>query len=100
MLALSVMIETFPEFTDQYREAVMRHAYNTMTNEVGCVQFTVHEHASDPDRFFLYEAYKSEKDLTEVHQTASYFKEFQDKTKSWVKSSQVERWASKAASKV
>lgn len=98
MIALSVMIETFPEFTDKYGEAVMRHARNTVVNEDGCLQFAVHRHAESPDRFFLYEAYRSEKDLTEIHEAAPYFKEFKELTASWVKAAQVDRWLAQTPS--
>lgn len=92
MIALSVMIETFPQFTDQYAEAVMRHARNTLNAENGCLRFAVHRHAEFPDRFFLYEAYKTAEDLFEVHEAAPYFREFKELTASWVKAAQADRW--------
>lgn len=92
MIALSVMIETLPEFTEKYSEAVMRHAHNTMIREDGCLQFAVHRHEKAPGRFFLYEVYKSEKDLKEVHEAAPYFKDFQELTAPWVKAKQADEW--------
>lgn len=92
MLVLSVFIETLPEHTESFRQAVLRHARNTLNNEKGCLHFTVHEHASTPGRFFLYEAYATRKDLEEVHKKAPYLKEFQDLTAPWIHNKQAELW--------
>ena len=92
MIALSVMVEVHPEFADKYREAVMRHANNSLTKEKGCLHFTVHEHAAEPGRFFLYEAYATREDLENVHAVAPYLEEFGELTAPWIKAKQLERW--------
>lgn len=92
MIAISVMVETHPEFSAQYREAALRHANNSLTNEKGCLAFSVHAHPGDPNRFFLYEAYASEKDLKEVHQVAPYMAEFKALTATWTKNKEIIVW--------
>lgn len=92
MLNISVMVEVYPEFLEQYREAVLRHANNTLTKEEGCLGFAVHVHESDPHRFFLYESYRSRKDFEEVHKVAPYLAEFGKLTGSWVKAKEILAW--------
>ena len=92
MLNISVMIEVHPEFRDQYREAVLWHANNTFATEEGCLGFAVHAHESDPNRFFLYESYRSRKDFEEVHKVAPYLAAFGQKTASWVKTKEILVW--------
>ena len=92
MIAISVMVEIHPEFSEKYRAAALRHANNSLTNEKGCLTFNVHAHPEDPNRFFLYEAYASEKDLKEVHQVAPYLAEFRELTTAWVKNKEIVVW--------
>lgn len=92
MRNISVMVTVRPEFADQYREAVLRHANNSLTNEEGCIGFAVHQHESDPCRFFLYESYRSPKDFEEVHKVAPYLAEFGNLTGPWVKDKKIVVW--------
>jgi quinol monooxygenase YgiN len=92
MLAISVMVETHPEFTEQYREAVLRHAHNCRSKEKGCLTFRVHSHPDDPNRFFLYEAYQTKNDFHEVHCATPYMAEFRKITESWTKSKEIIIW--------
>jgi len=92
MLNISVMVEVHPEFLEQYREAILWHANNTFTKEEGCLGFSVHVHEKDPNRFFLYESYRSRRDFEEVHKVAPYLAEFGKKTAPWVKSKEILVW--------
>lgn len=92
MINISVMVEVYPEFLEQYREAVLRHANNTLTKEEGCLGFAVHVHENDPHRFFLYESYRSRKDVEEVHKVAPYLAEFGKLTGAWVKAKEILVW--------
>ncbi|CAK7011404.1 MAG: hypothetical protein DELT_02100 [Desulfovibrio sp.] len=92
MIALSVMVEIHPEFAEQYREAVLRHAKNCLTNEKGCLAFTVHVLPEAPNRFFLYEAYATEKDLKEIHTATQYLAEFKELTAPWTKNKEIALW--------
>lgn len=92
MLALSVMVETYPEFSRQYLEAARGHAKNCLTREKGCLCFTVHANKKDPNRFFLYEKYAAKEDLTEIHNNTPYLASFRQVTESWVKSKEIILW--------
>lgn len=92
MIAISVMVEVFPEFARQYQEAALRHAHNSLSNETGCLAFNVYAHPENPNRFFLHEEYASEKDLNEVHKVAPYLQEFRKTTASWVKGKDSTVW--------
>ena len=92
MLHVTVMVETHPEFAAQYRDAIMRHARNSMSREEGCIGFAVHVHESDPSRFFLYESYRSRRDFEEVHVPAPYLAEVEALTAPWVKAKELFIW--------
>ena len=92
MLNISVMVEVHPEFVEQYAEAALRHANNSFTKEEGCLGFAVHKHETDPNRFFLYESYRSRKDFEEVHKVAPYLAEFGKLTTPWVKKKEIVVW--------
>ena len=92
MLTLSVMVDVHPGFADQYKETALRHANNSLTNEEGCLVFAVHQHEADPNRFFLYESYRSRKDFEEVHKLAPYLAEFGKLTAPWTKSVEILIW--------
>lgn len=92
MFTVSVMVTVHSEYREQYREAALRHANNTFTREEGCLGFAVHAHESDPDRFFLYESYRSRKDFEEVHKVAPYLAEFVKLTAPWTKTKEIAIW--------
>ena len=92
MLNVTVVAEVRPEFREQYKEAILRHAHNSFTREEGCLGFAVHCHESDPNRFFLYETYRSRKDFEDVHVVAPYLAEVNELTKPWVKTQELQIW--------
>lgn len=92
MLIVSVMAEVHPEFREQYKEAILCHANNSFTKEEGCLGFSVYSHESDPNRFFLYEIYRSRKDFEEVHVVAPYLAEVSALTKPWIKAQDMQIW--------
>ncbi len=89
---VSVMAEVHPEFRERYREAILRHAANSLAREEGCLGFAVHTHESDPNRFFLYETYRSRKDFEEVHAVAPYLAEVDALTDPWVRKKELFLW--------
>lgn len=92
MLAISVTVDVYPEFVEQFMEAALRHANNTYTKEEGCLGFAVHRHEKDPNRFFFYESYRSRKDFEEVHKVAPYLAEYGKLTAPWTKSKEILVW--------
>ena len=91
MLSLSVMIETHPEFSEQYHETIQRHAKNTLKNEEGCLGFAVHRLPGDANRFFLYECYSSQ-EVYEAHKKTAHLAEYQKITNAWVKTKEIAVW--------
>ena len=94
MLHVTVIADVFPEFREQYREAILRHAENSLNKEEGCLGFAVHCHESDPNRFLLYETYRSRKDFEEVHVVAPYLAEINALVKPWVRAQELHLWES------
>ncbi|SBV95437.1 Antibiotic biosynthesis monooxygenase [uncultured delta proteobacterium] len=92
MLAVSVLIEVYPEFIEQFMKAALRHANNTCAKEEGCLGFAVHRHENDPNRFFFYETYRSRKDFDDVHKVAPYLAEYNTLTAPWTKSKEILVW--------
>ena len=92
MLHVTVIAQLHPEFSEQYKEAMLRHANNSLTREEGCLGFVVHRHETDPDRFLLYETYRSRKDFEEVHVVAPYLAEVNALIEPWVKKQELHLW--------
>ncbi len=92
MLNLSVMVEVYPEYAEQFMEAALRHAGNTFAQEEGCLGFAVHRHEKDTNRFFFYESYRSRQDFEEVHKAAPYLAEYSALTAPWVKTKEILIW--------
>ena len=94
MLYVTVVAEVFPESRELYREAILGHAKNSLSKEEGCLGFTVHCHESDPNRFLIYETYRSRKDFEEVHVVAPYLAQINALVKPWVKTQELHLWSS------
>ena len=94
MLHVTVVAEVFPEFRELYRKAILGHAKNSLSKEEGCLGFAVHCHESDPNRFLLYETYRSRKDFEEVHVAAPYLAEINALVEPWVKAQELHLWDS------
>jgi (4S)-4-hydroxy-5-phosphonooxypentane-2,3-dione isomerase len=60
------------------REVLSRHAAASSA-EPGCVTFTAHQHADDPTRFVLYEAYVDEAAF-DHHRTTAHFRDNIERT--------------------
>jgi len=92
MLAISVMVETYPDFSQKYLEAARGQAKNSLTKEKGCLCFTVHTNKKDPNRFFLYEKYATKEDLMEIHNNTPYIAAYRELTEPWLKSKEIVIW--------
>jgi autoinducer 2-degrading protein len=73
MYVVCVTIVVKPEAVEQFIEATYDNAVNTR-KEPGNVRFDVLRAEEDPNRFFLYETYKSKDDFVRHQQTAHYLK--------------------------
>jgi autoinducer 2-degrading protein len=73
MFVVSVTIFVKPQFLAQFIEATMDNATNTRL-EPGNVRFDVLQAEADPNRFLLYEAYKTPDDFVRHQQTEHYLR--------------------------
>eukprot|EP00442_Polarella_glacialis_P050502 CAMPEP_0115071804 /NCGR_PEP_ID=MMETSP0227-20121206/13879_1 /TAXON_ID=89957 /ORGANISM="Polarella glacialis, Strain CCMP 1383" /LENGTH=152 /DNA_ID=CAMNT_0002458483 /DNA_START=50 /DNA_END=505 /DNA_ORIENTATION=- len=75
-LALVVNLEIAPEHLDGFAKVMLPHADNSR-KEYGCLRFDVLQVADAPNKFTLYEVYKSAEDL-EAHQKTDSFKRWKE----------------------
>ncbi|MEP6716791.1 MAG: antibiotic biosynthesis monooxygenase [Terriglobia bacterium] len=73
MLILHVDIHVKPEYLDEFRKATLENARNS-NQEPGIVQFDFVERTDDPNRFALWEVYRSEEAVAAHKLTAHYAK--------------------------
>lgn len=73
MYVVCVTIFVKPEQVKPFIEATLENARNTRL-EAGNLRFDVLQAEEDPNRFMLYEAYKTRGDFTAHQQTAHYLK--------------------------
>ena len=55
--------------------ALFRKLEEASRQELGCLMYVVHQHRSDPGRFFIYEQYRDEAAL-EAHRQSAHFQEY------------------------
>lgn len=94
MYALSVMFIIDSARSADFKEAALRHAANSKTNETGCLGFDVFVAENDPNRFYFHEVYVNKAAVEEVHNKALYMAEFAKKTKDWILSREILYWNS------
>lgn len=82
MLVVCVYVHVKPEFRQQFIEATLENARNTV-HEPGALRFDVLEQADDPNRFILYEVYKDEAGAAAHKETAHYAK-WRDTVGNWM----------------
>lgn len=64
------------EAREEFKRALLKNAESSR-KEPGCIDYIVHEDASDPTTLFLYEKYRTREDY-EYHRTTDHLKEFRD----------------------
>lgn len=90
MFVVTVDFKVTPDYTDQFRSAVLEQASNSLQEE-GCKQFDVCFDEQDPIRIFLYEVY-TDRDAFQSHKETPHFKNFGDTTRAWVEKKIVRTW--------
>ena len=60
MYAIFVTIKIKPGFAEQFKEASLGDAQGSVRDEPGCLRFDMHQSASDPNTFHLYEVYENQ----------------------------------------
>lgn len=73
MFVLAVTVQVVPGGRAAFVEAILDNARHAR-GEPGNVRFDVLQALDDPDRFLLYEAYRSEADFKAHQQTAHYLR--------------------------
>ena len=91
MLVIAVEFNIKPAHTDQFREAILKHAHNSLTKEEGCRQFDVCYAKDDPTSCFLYEKYDDEAAF-EVHKSTDYFAQVGTDIEPWLESKELKMW--------
>ena len=73
MHVVSVTVHVKPDHVVRFTGAILENARATR-QEPGNVRFDVLQHAEDPARFLLYEAYRTPADFTAHQQTPHYLR--------------------------
>ena len=89
MFVVIVDIVVKREFTEQFREVVIRQGENSRKLEEGCLGFDILQDPEDPSRFTLYESYTDSHTFHDVHRTTPHFAEYAATTAPWVESKAV-----------
>lgn len=82
MYVVCVTVYVKPEYVDEFIAATLENARNTRT-EPANVRFDVLRAEEDPNRFFLYEVYKTKDGFVAHQQTAHYLK-WRDTVQPWM----------------
>lgn len=91
MFVLAVEFKIHPANADQFREAILKQAANSLANEPDCHQFDVCFGLDDPTHCFLYEKYTDEA-AVDAHRKTPYFSQFREDITPWVESKEVKSW--------
>lgn len=75
MYIVHVRFSIKPEFVDTFRDLVIKHANNSLTNEEGCQQFDVSFDPDDVTSCMLYEVY-DDRAAFDVHAATPYLAAF------------------------
>jgi (4S)-4-hydroxy-5-phosphonooxypentane-2,3-dione isomerase len=82
MYVVCVTIHVKPGNVEAFIQATLDNARNTR-KEPGNLRFDVLQAADDPNRFFLYECYKTPEDFAAHQQTGHYFA-WKDAVQDWM----------------
>jgi (4S)-4-hydroxy-5-phosphonooxypentane-2,3-dione isomerase len=92
MYVVTVTFEVDPERSEDFREAVLAQARNSLDKEARCRRFDVCIDTERLDRVFLYEIYDDAKAFQD-HLASDHFKSFDATVKPWLRNKQVECWS-------
>ncbi len=82
MYVVAVTIKVKPEHVERFIQATLANAQGTR-GEPGNARFDVLRAEDDPNRFMLYEAYKTKDDFVSNQKTAHYLL-WRDTVKAWI----------------
>lgn len=76
MYIVHVDIHVKPEFVDAFREATIENARNSV-QEAGIARFDFAQRSDDPNRFVLFEVYKTAADV-DLHKATAHYQKWRD----------------------
>ena len=82
MYALGVVIQIQPEHREEFIEAMLDDARNSVNVEPGCVRFDVLQDENDPNRIYLYEVYRDPAAF-EAHTQTPHLIRWRETVKDW-----------------
>jgi len=87
MYVVVVSFGVLEQHVQQFEQALLRNANDSLTHEEGCLVFDVSKSETEAS-YFLYEVYSDEAAF-ELHLHARHFVEFSEATGPWVRSKAV-----------
>jgi len=93
MYVITVIFDVAPERVEEFRDAVLRQAENSVIIEAGCHRFDVSVDPATPGRFFLYEVYEDEAAFAD-HRKTDHYADFSARTADWLTGKSVGRFES------
>ena len=88
MYVVTVHFEVHTDYVDEFRQAVLAQAHNTLKMEHQCRKFDVCFDPDDPGRCFLYEQY-DDRAAFEEHLQTEHFAEFDKTVANWIRDKSV-----------
>lgn len=82
MYVIIAPIQVRPGHKEEFLQALLDDARGSMNDEPGCVRFDVIQDAADPNRVWLYEAYKDE-EAFQSHTRMPHLIKWRETTKDW-----------------
>jgi len=83
MFVLFVTLRVKPERRQAFIEATMGDARGANNDEPGCLRFDVLQDTEDPNKFYLYEAYKDRQAWEVAHRSAPHYIKWRDTVRDW-----------------
>lgn len=91
MFVVTVFFRVDDAHCDEFHDAMLLQARNSLDLESGCHVFDVCVDAEDPCRIYLYEKYTS-KAAFDVHLASEHFLSFDAQVSPWVREKNVQVW--------
>ena len=82
MLIIHVHVRVQPEFVDQFKEATIENARNSV-QEPGIARFDVLQRQDDPTRFLLVEVYRTS-GAAGLHKETAHYKAWRDRVENMI----------------
>lgn len=88
MFVVLVDFKVKDEFISSFRNAILKQAQDSFSNEANCHLFDVCSDSSDPTQFTLYELYTDQKSF-QKHLKSKHFLNFDNTVRDWIEEKSV-----------